>query len=191
MENPEAFHTKNLQAVIKSQNKHKEEDIVDYHENNLKAVEKYQSKRKRNDKVKFNAANSDAARKCKLEKKSEIDEEERIRRFNYAKLFGPIFICSCCCRRLYENGVAQIYSEFKEKVNEKKAGFYNFCIEKEILVEIIYNGSYEKTGSYIYSTCRDSMIVGKIPAMAVINGLKLTPIRKDCQLTEFENNIIA
>lgn len=62
MENSEAFHTKNLQAVIKSQNKHKEEDIVDYHENNLKAVEKYQSKRKRNDKVKFNAANSDAAR---------------------------------------------------------------------------------------------------------------------------------
>ena len=35
------------------------------------------------------------------------------------------------------------------------------------------------------------MLAGKMPAMAFVNGLMLTPIRQDCILTEFENNLIA
>ena len=34
-------------------------------------------------------------------------------------------------------------------------------------------------------------MVGKIPAMAVVNGLQLASIRDDCYLTELENNLIA
>ena len=92
---------------------------------------------------------------------------------------------------MYESGVSQITSEFKDKVNRKKTCFYEACITREIRVEIIYNGSNAKTGYYICFTCRDNMLVGKIPAMAAVNGLYLTPIRTDCILTEFENNLIA
>ena len=35
------------------------------------------------------------------------------------------------------------------------------------------------------------MLAGKIPSMAAVNGLMLTPIKQDCILTEFENNLIA
>lgn len=146
---------------------------------------------KNEDAEEFAHSQAEAAKRYKLKKKAEIDEDERIRRFTYSNLFGPIFICSCCRRRLYENGVTQITSDFKEKVNRKKACFYNACIVKEIKIEILFNGSHEKTGYYICITCRDNMLVGKMPAMAAVNGLMLTPIRQDCILTEFENNLIA
>ena len=53
------------------------------------------------------------------------------------------------------------------------------------------NGSDHKTGNYICSTCKTTMMCGKIPSMAGINGLQLMNIEEDCHLTEFENNLIA
>ena len=35
------------------------------------------------------------------------------------------------------------------------------------------------------------MISNKIPAMAMVNGLQLSPIEQSCHLTELENNLIA
>ena len=85
----------------------------------------------------------------------------------------------------------QITSDFKERVNRKKPFFYDSCIVKEIKVEICYNGSNEKAGYYICFACKENMLIGKIPAMAAVNGLMLAPIKQDCILTEFENNLIA
>ena len=120
-----------------------------------------------------------------------MDDDDRLGNFNYANIFGPIFICSCCHRRLYENGVAKITEEFKAKVNTKKPNFYNVCIKEEIHVNIIYNGSSEKSDFYICISCKDKMIAGKVPSIAVINGLELIPMDKNCCLTELENNLIA
>ena len=73
----------------------------------------------------------------------------------------------------------------------KKANFYETCIKKEVKVEILFNGKQDKTGFYICFTCRDNMLNGKMPSMAVANGLDLMPIRNDLNLTEMENNLIA
>ena len=120
-----------------------------------------------------------------------ITKKERIANFKRAVLFGPIFICSCCSRKLFENGVTLITAKFRDKINEKKADHYNLCIPHETVVNIIFNGNTDKTGSYICYTCKTTMISGKIPSMSIINGLKVACIDESCHLTELENNLIA
>ena len=44
---------------------------------------------------------------------------------------------------------------------------------------------------YICSTCQDTLTAGRMPALAVANGLALTDIKKEFRLTELENNLIA
>ena len=58
-------------------------------------------------------------------------------------------------------------------------------------MEIELNGNWDKTGSYICSTCKTTMLNGKIPSMATVNGLFLPPIEEQHLLTDLENNLIA
>ena len=111
--------------------------------------------------------------------------------FNRAVIFGPIFICSCCSRQLYENGVTKITSAIEDKLEIKKPGFFHHCIPKKKYIEVTLNGIDTLSGFYICTTCKTSMMNGKVPAMATVNGLYLSNIEEDCQLTELENNLIA
>ena len=45
-------------------------------------------------------------------KEEKVDEKQRRKNFCRAVIFGPIFICSCCHRRLFENGVTKITDQF-------------------------------------------------------------------------------
>ena len=129
--------------------------------------------------------------KYKKESNDRIDDRTRVMNFKKATLFGPIFICSCCKRRLYENGVTKITPELKQKFESKNKQIYNKCIVREELVKLKINGSDHKTGHYICGTCKATMMTGKVPSMAEINGLQLLDIDKDCYLTDLENNLIA
>ena len=124
-------------------------------------------------------------------KDQNVNELERRRRFHGAVLFGPIFICSCCHRKMYENGVTKLTCESEINFDKTKTGFYRSCIPKDILVKINLNGTIEKTGYYICHTCKSSMKIGKIPSMSVNNGLRIVNIEQNCHLTELENNLIA
>ena len=120
----------------------------------------------------------------------QIDALERIRRFNLKVLFGPIFICSCCHRKLFENGVSQMNEDFEEEIDAKNGiGFYRTCIYKEIPVNISFEGNTSKSGNFLCHTCKSVMQKGKLPSMSVNNGLKLVHIEE--KLTELENNLIA
>jgi hypothetical protein len=142
--------------------------------------------------LKLNQSNADKRKIAAKKKKEEnIDEKRRCYNFSRAVLFGPIFICSCCSRRLFENAVTKITAKFKEKVNQKRPNFYDQIIPKEIPVEIELNGTHDLSGSYICSSCKTAMMKGKIPSMATINGLQLAPIDSNFHLTELENNLIA
>ena len=81
-----------------------------------------------------------------------ITDKESIQRFNRANLFGPIFICSCCKRRLFENGVSKITNDLKRKIEEKKQGLYEVAIKSENLVTVNLNSKSTLSGSYICST---------------------------------------
>ena len=127
-------------------------------------------------------------KKYRKNKSENIDEKERRTNFSKSVLFGPIFICSCCSRRLYENGVVKVTSRFEDKVNKMKPNFYNTCILQEKIVKVVINEGKERTGIYICTTCKTSMMKGKVPAMATINGLQLVDIDESCQLTEQFNS---
>ena len=113
----------------------------------------------------------DYNKKClaryKDKQKANTDETQRQLNFNSEVQFGPIFICSCCKRRLFENGVTKITAIFKEKVEKKCRNFFSHCIKKEITVRIELK--FTKSGSYICNTCRAGLQKGLIPAMATIN----------------------
>ena len=66
----------------------------------MDSVKKAQQKAMIKDREKFRQENNKAAEKTKKTKRKNIDEKERLRKFNRAVLFGPIFICSCCKRKL-------------------------------------------------------------------------------------------
>ena len=124
-------------------------------------------------------------------KNENVDDMERLRNFKRSVIFGPIFICSSCSRKLFENGVSKITEKFRKSVDEKKTGFYRDCIPTENNIKIVLNENSGKTGSYICHTCKSSMKRGQIPAMSVQNGLHLVKIEEGCNLTELENNLIA
>ena len=101
--------------------------------------------------------------------KEQAQVDKRKRRYNFSRgvIFGPIFICSCCERRLFENGVTKITEKFKEKLIGKKVPYSTVIPPKqEKYIEIHFNGSTEPlSGIYICHTCKSSLLKGKMPAM--------------------------
>ena len=77
-----------------------------------------------------------------------------------------------------------------DKIESKQPGLYKKCIPEEKTVKFLFNG-IEKKGIYICSTCKSTMLNGKLPSMSICNGLQLANIREGCDLTELENNLIA
>ena len=127
---------------------------------------------------------NEAMHKTRQKQLENTDERQRRQNFKRAVAFGPIFICSCCERCLYENGVTKITEKFKQKVEEKRTKFFGHCIRNEINVNIKLDGKTDKSGTYICHTCRGAMLNGRIPAMATVNGLFLSPLKKEYQLTD-------
>ena len=83
------------------------------------AVQKLQTKRKNEDAEEFANSQAEAAKSYKLKKKAEIDEDERIRRFTYSNLFGPIFICRCCRRRFMKMELLKLHLTSKKRSIER------------------------------------------------------------------------
>ena len=130
-QNKDQFARKQLNAVIEYQEKVNKEQ---FDANNLKAVVLCQEKLKAADEYQFNIQNKTNVRKHQEQKYANFTDIDRVRNFNRANIFGPIFICSCCKRRLFENGVSKITDDMKKKVNEKNNQLYESTILRESLV---------------------------------------------------------
>ena len=59
----------------------------------------------------FKAHHNQEKQQSRDNQKDNTDVKVRRNNFCRAVIFGPIFICSCCRRRLYENGVTKITSK--------------------------------------------------------------------------------
>ena len=186
----ESFKRQNIKAVEKSQQKKKDDNQELFKRKHNEAAKKYLKKKKDDNQELFKRKQNEAANKYRKKIKANVNDRGRIYNFKRAVLFGPIFICSCCKRRLFENSVTKITDGLRTKINEKRKGLYKICIRREVPVKFMVNGK-EETEHYICGTCKDTLLTGKIPSMAEINGLELVPIDENCYLTEFENNLIA
>ena len=121
------------------------------------------------------------------------NSDDRVKLFKKAVKYGPIFICCCCDQVMFENGVSVFDEETKQKIKEKiKARF------SEIFRDTLEDAEYEikkekneKLERYLCFTCKKNLLNGKIPSMAVANGLSLIKVKDEkLNLTQLENNLM-
>ena len=105
-----------------------------------------------------------------------IDAEERLRRFNKATRFGPIFICRCCERKLFEHQVVEVdMDSFRDTVDEKEHGLLAQCISSYskssqlIKQDTITSFGIDKT-NYLCKGCKLSIQRANMPKMCSNNG---------------------
>ena len=132
-------------------------------------------------------------------------------KFQKAVLRGPEFGCSCCHRKLYRKSVTIISERLRGKISEAsekirsnfKAQGSNKVFHSKIkakqsddqedLLKMLEKHQFKSVDNvyYLCSTCKSALLDGKMPSMAVGNGLELHTDPKCPQLTELENNLIA
>ena len=52
-------------------------------------------------------------------------ELKRLLNFRNSTRYGPIFICSSCDQKMFQNGVLKLGKELKEKIRNKNIDVYN------------------------------------------------------------------
>ena len=115
------------------------------------------------------------------DKESDSNEVKRRKGFQNAVYIGPIYVCSCCSQRLFRNSVTKVTKHLQEKIKEKN----------EEMTTCLMGYRSPDGNIYICSTCRDTLSAGRMPPMAVANGLAVTDLPAKYELTELENNMIA
>ena len=74
----------------------------------------------------FKKAQCDRRQRCNDSKNRSIDAQERLRRFENQVRFGPIFVCRCCKRKLFQHQVKEEDIEsFKTNVEAKNKGIFS------------------------------------------------------------------
>ena len=125
-------------------------------------------------------------------KKSELD---RLLNFQKATRFGPIFVCSSCDQKMFENNVSKLDEALKIKLQEKNIETYNKVLANNLhVIEIHTSQTGEPVlSAYLCSTCKKHLNKGKVPPMSRANGLELIDLgnNSDLKLSELENNLIS
>ena len=82
---------------------------------------------------------------------------------------------------MFSNSVTEVTSHIMKTIEEKN----------EELTACLMGYKSPNGYTYICNTCKKSLYEGKMPVLAVANGLEVTDMEENCKLTELENNLIA
>ena len=104
-------------------------------------VKEYLKNQRENNEDALKKAMAEEKAKQRKESAANTDELTRRRNFMRATLFGPIFICSCCHCKHFENAVTKVTENFNAKLAAKKVP-YSLAIppKQEVQVNILLNG---------------------------------------------------
>ena len=185
-EDPESFRDNHKRRVRKNEAKLKSEDLKSFRDNHNQRVKKNEAKQKTENPNVF----KEKSRQRKERSNNNVTPCKRLLNFRRKVQFGPIFICSCCHQKLFENQVEKISAELKEKIDKADPEIRGECIEEEVKVELNYAGT-ETISSYLCKSCIWYLIRGRMPKLCTKNGLNMDWIEEDDKLTELENNLIA
>ena len=94
--NLESFNSNNIKASKKSKAKSKLKDSETFDKKRNEATQKSQEKAINEDPKDFKSRQLAAVKNFRNNRKKNMNLQERLKNFNTAVLFGPIFICSCC-----------------------------------------------------------------------------------------------
>ena len=148
----------------------------------------------------YKKSHCDRMQKYVKKQNKQIDADERLVRFRKAVRFGPIFVCRCCERKLFEHQVKEVdIASFEEKIDSQKSGIFSQCVRNckaggtpmDTGDRIISSFEIERK-TFICKGCKISMERGKMPKLCSNNNLTVD-ILPDPKLilTELENNLIA
>ena len=94
--------------------------------------------------------------------------------------YGPIFVCSCCHQKLFENQVEVITEEIRNKIDDADPGIREECVVEEIMVDLGRNNNDNKVeNSYLCKTCKWYLTRGKMPKLCTKNGLSIDVIEDE------------
>ena len=172
-EDPEGFKAKVNERKKKQETKEKVEDLKSFKEKRNKKKRAHNVKKKNEDPEKFKAKGNEWKRKSS----NNVNAAQRLIRFKQKVQYGPIFVCSCCEQKLFENQVKLLTDELRKTIDEVDPGIREHCIEEEIEVEI---GNEKYT--YLCNSCLTYLKKGKLPKLCVKNGLEVDKIEEDSTL---------
>ena len=178
--------------------KRKAENSDQFVKDNAKRHKKSEQKQKAENLQQFLDFQTARRRKCEVNKQNKIDARERLKNFRKATRFGPIFVCRCCERKLFEHQVTEVDIEsFREKTDEKYPELFSQCITfyskssaSKDKPKSISSFDIDKK-NFICRGCKISMGKGKMPKLCVSNSLTVDRFPDNLKLTELENNLIA
>ena len=130
--------------------------------------------------------NANSKEKWRVKGKS--DERKALIRFQNATRHGPIFICSCCYTRQFQENSLKL-EKVKKKINTE---IFRKCIPEgqEVIVKTCVN-NISTAECYICKTCNRHMQKGKMPPECRQNNMQIDPQPEIMKLTELENSLIA
>ena len=115
---------------------------------------KAEHKKKTKNKAQFLKDQNQRRKKCNQEKIKKVNADERFRRYRRAIMFGPIFVCRCCKRKLFEHQVIKVdMTNFREIVETNTPGLFSRCIQSHSEPD----GNEHQTGMVVTSYDIDKM----------------------------------
>ena len=128
------------------------------------------------------------AKKDANRKQVKREYENCFQKFAKAVKYGPIFICACCHRKLFEQSVLVLDEAFREKLDEKHPDLFemavhdesadngpNYKSDVELWNEVKVNKDFNDKGNhYITSVCKNYLLYGGFPSNSHKNKLDLT-----------------
>jgi hypothetical protein len=162
-ENPENFGKKHSEAQKKSRGMKMAENPQEYKKKHAKTQEKSHVKEK-------------------------SDEQKALIRFQNATRHWPIFICSCCYTRQFQENTLKL-EKVKKKINPE---IFQKCIPdgQEVIVKTCVN-NIRTAECYRCKTCNRHMQKGKMPPECRQNNMQIAPQPELMKLTELESSLIA
>ena len=122
----------NVKDVQKHQEKKRGENRTEFNAIHAKNEQKHKEKKRGENKTEFNAKNAENVQKCR--EKLQKDSESRIKVYREDVMFGRIFECICCHRKLFDDAVSKIKDEekYKKEMEQKFPGLYKNAINEMV-----------------------------------------------------------
>ena len=181
-EDPKGFKENANKRKRKHDNRKRAEDPKGFKENENRRKREHDSKKKNIDPDGFR--DNLRERRCKSD--NNFSAAQRLAKFRRRVKYGPIFVCSCCHQKLFENQVHMLTNNIRAQIDEGNPGIRQEYIEEEIEIEI-----GKEKAPYLCKSCKGYLQRGKLPKLCVKNGLQVDQINDDLKLTELEKNLIA
>ena len=117
-EDPKAFKDNQNKNVKECESRKKAEDLKAFQDNHKKRNKESDARKKSEDPKAF----KENARQRKLKSNNNVSASKRLINFRRKTKYGPIFICSSCHQKLFENQVVEITDEIRDQINKVDPG---------------------------------------------------------------------